>query len=363
MKRILSVLISSVMLVVTCLTTLPVSAKEEYTEYIVPFYSDQTKQRQVLGISNKSLLKDGVVLIPLETACEIVGASIADENDEAVIITRNYVSWCCEYKDEKNQYLLVDSNTGKGNFYKSALKCLTKSSWSGTSFKYSLDNEGIINLPVDNFHQTTVPCKFYDDELYVSFYEFLVMMGVDVDLIDYEAINEITEFYTSMAEEYSDDEDYKTVASEIDKLFSAEIGYQQFFYCYLGTPIDEFYKSYYDSDLMCNLGDYYGDGSVEWANLVNAVENYDGLTKTALAALNLNTDYEDVLINTVTYHGDSEEDNFPKQLMIQSISFRDYCTYVILVFPLRKYIGMILFLKQFGKCKKKLIISNQFFQA
>ncbi len=312
MKRILSVLISSVMLVVTCLTTLPVSAKEKYTEYIVPFYSDQTKQKQVVGISNESMLKDGVILIPLETACEIAGASIADENDEAVIITRNYVSWCCEYKDEKNQYLLVDSNTGKGNFYKSALKCLTKSSWSGTSFKYSLDNEGIINLLVDNFHQTTVPYKFYDDELYVSFYEFLVMMGVDVDLIDHEAINEITEFYTYMAEEYSDDEKYKAVISEIDKLFSAGTGYEQFFYCYLGTPIDELYKAYYDSNLMCDLGEYYGDGSVEWANLINAVENYDGLTKTALAALNLNTDYEDVLINTVTYHGDSEDDNFSK---------------------------------------------------
>lgn len=125
--------------------------------------------------------------IPLETACEIAGASIAAESDEAVVITRNYVSWCCEYKDEKNQYLLIDSNTGKGNFYKSALKCLTESSWSGTSFKYSLDDEGIINLLVDNFNQTKISCKYYDDELYVSFYEFLVMMGVDVDLIDHEA--------------------------------------------------------------------------------------------------------------------------------------------------------------------------------
>lgn len=312
MKRILGVLISSVMLVVTCLTELPVSAKEKYTEYIVPFYSDQTKQKQVVGISNESMLKDGVVLIPLETACKIAGASIAVENDEAVIITRNYVSWCCEYADTDKQYLLVDSNTGKGNFYKSALKCLTESSWSGTSFKYSLDDEGIINLLVDNLNQTKISCKYYDDELYVSFYEFLVMMGVDVDLINHETINEITEFYTAMAEEYSDDEAYKAVISEFDKLFSAGTGYEQFFYCSLGTPIDELYKAYYDSDLMCDLGDYYGDGSVEWANLVNAVENYDGLTKTALAALNLNTDYEDVLINTVTYHGDSEDDNFSK---------------------------------------------------
>ncbi len=312
MKRILGVLISSVMLAVSCLIALPASAKEKYTEYIVPFYSDQIKQKQVVGLSNESLLKDGIVFIPIETACEIAGASIAAETDEAVIITRNYVSWCCEYKDEKNQYLLIDSNTGKGYFYKSALKCLTESSWSGTSFKYSLDDEGIINLLVDNFNQTNISCKYYDDELYVSFYEFLVMMGVDVDLINHEAINEITAFYTSMAEEYSGDEDYKTVASEIDKLFSAGTGYEQFFYCYLGTPIDELYKAYYDNDLMCDLEDYYGDGKVEWANLVNAVENYDGLTKTALAALNLNTDYEDVLINTVTYHGDSEDDNFSK---------------------------------------------------
>ena len=94
MKRILGVLISSVMLVVSCLTAMPVSAKEKYTEYIVPFYSDQTKQRQVLGISNESLLKDGVVLIPLETACEIAGASIAEENDESIIsLSSNHKHW------------------------------------------------------------------------------------------------------------------------------------------------------------------------------------------------------------------------------------------------------------------------------
>lgn len=316
MKRILGVLISSVMLAVSCLTALPVSAKEEYTEYIVPFYSDQTKQKQVVGISNKSLLKDGVVLIPLETACEIAGATIAAENDEAVVITRNYVSWCCEYKDEKNQYLLIDSNTGKGNFYKSALKCLTESSWSGTSFKYSLDYEGIINLLVDNFNQTKISCKYYDDELYVSFYDFLVMMGVDVDLINHEAINEITEFYTSMVEQYSNNEEYMVAVSEIEKLFTAGTGYEQFFYCNLGTPIDELYKVYYDynNDLMCDLNDYYGDLIVKHANLVNAVQSYDGFTKTVLATVNLNADYEDVLVNVVSYHGDSEDDAFSKTI-------------------------------------------------
>ncbi|MBQ6942697.1 MAG: SH3 domain-containing protein [Ruminococcus sp.] len=332
MKRILGALISSVMLAVTCLTALPVSAKEEYTEYIVPFYSDQTKQRQVLGISNKSLLKDGVVLIPLETACEIAGASIAAENDEAVVINRNYVSWCCEYTDEAHQYLFIDEKTGKGNYYESILRQTPESPNRNNgpfsffsdfyrlqkSFFYQPDKkpqttfDNPITLFVSEVYRTSVKYEYYNNELYVSFYEFLVMMGVDVELINHEAINEITAFYTSMTEEYSDDEDYKTVASKIDKLFSAGTGYEQFFYCYLGTPIDELYKAYYDSDLMCDLGDYYGDRSVEWANLVNAVENYDGFTKTALAALNLNTDYEDVLINTVTYHRDSEDDNFSK---------------------------------------------------
>ena len=151
MQKIFSILIAGFMFASFILNDLSVSAKEKYIEYIVPFYSDKINQNRVIGISNESLLKDGIVLIPLKTACEIAGASIKAENDDAVIISRNYVSWCCQYNDKKNQYLLVDSNTGEGDFYESSLKCLAKPSWSGVSFKYAIDcvgdHAGIVTLP------------------------------------------------------------------------------------------------------------------------------------------------------------------------------------------------------------------------
>ena len=77
MKKILGVFIAIIMLAVNCITMLPALAKEKFTEYIIPFVSDKTELKQLIGISNNSLLKDGVVLVPIESACEIADASIA----------------------------------------------------------------------------------------------------------------------------------------------------------------------------------------------------------------------------------------------------------------------------------------------
>lgn len=64
------------------------------------------------------------------------------------------------------------------------------------------------------------------------------------------------------------------------KTYSDRVGYEQFFFCVLGTPIDALYQRYYDNHLQFKIDNYYSKNTVEWANLVNAVGNYEGLTKT-----------------------------------------------------------------------------------
>ena len=51
---------------------------------------------------------------------------------------------------------------------------------------------------------------------------------------------------------------------------------------------------------MCDLTDYYSDGDVKWANLVNSMASFNGITETVLASMNLNTDYSEVLVNIVS---------------------------------------------------------------
>jgi len=314
MKRVFSAFVAWIMIFITSISALPVSAagsSAEYIKYVVPFISDQTKQTQVCGLSNESLLKDGVVLIPLETACEIAGATIKAETDEAVIASRNYVSWCCNYNEHKKQYLLVDWHTGKGDYYAAALNCL-KGSWTGlASFKYCFDGNAGISLPVDDVYNTDITYDLYQGTLYVSFYEFLDMMGVKVDVITHERVNAIIDLYDNVINAFSNAKN-RNDADTIKKIFKDRVGYEQFFFCVLGTPIDALYQRYYDNHLQFKIDTYYSKNTVEWANLVNAVGNYEGLTKTAMAALNLNCDYEDALINVVKYHGSSANEDTTK---------------------------------------------------
>ena len=314
MKRVFSAFVAWIMIFITSISALPVSAagsSAEYIKYVVPFISDQTKQTQVCGLSNESLLKDGVVLIPLETACEIAGATIKAETDEAVIASRNYVSWCCNYNEHKKQYLLVDWHTGKGDYYAAALNCL-KGSWTGlASFKYCFDGNAGISLPVDDVYNTDITYDLYQGTLYVSFYEFLDMMGVKVDVITHERVNAIIDLYDNVINAFSNAKN-RNDADTIKKIFKDRVGYEQFFFCVLGTPIDALYQRYYDNHLQFKIDNYYSKNTVEWANLVNAVGNYEGLTKTAMAALNLNCDYEDALINVVKYHGSSANEDTTK---------------------------------------------------
>lgn len=314
MKRVFSAFVAWIMIFITSISALPVSAagsSAEYIKYVVLFISDQTKQTQVCGLSNESLLKDGVVLIPLETACEIAGATIKAETDEAVIASRNYVSWCCNYNEHKKQYLLVDWHTGKGDYYAAALNCL-KGSWTGLdSFKYCFDGNAGISLPVDDVYNTDITYDLYQGTLYVSFYEFLDMMGVKVDVITHERVNAIIDLYDNVINAFSNAKN-RNDADTIKKIFKDRVGYEQFFFCVLGTPIDALYQRYYDNHLQFKIDNYYSKNTVEWANLVNAVGNYEGLTKTAMAALNLNCDYEDALINVVKYHGSSANEDTTK---------------------------------------------------
>ena len=169
MKRYLGVFMATVMFLNGMIMD-PVAADETYNEYIIPLGSDQTNRKQIIGLSNQMLLEKGVVYIPIETACEIAGATLAAENDDAVIISRNYVSWCCEYDQTDNQYLLVDRNTGKGTYFASILSELVNPSFMtpkrlhNTSFSYSCLGDDVITLPVEFSYCTDIPCDYYNNE-------------------------------------------------------------------------------------------------------------------------------------------------------------------------------------------------------
>ena len=68
---------------------------------------------------------------------------------------------------------------------------------------------------------------------------------------------------------------------------------------------------------MCDLTDYYSDGDVKWANLVNSMASFNGITETVLASMNLNTNYSEVLVNIVSNVGMNSSQNNDSDLMLQ----------------------------------------------
>lgn len=308
MKRYLGVFMATVVFLNGIIME-PIAADETYNEYIIPLGSNQTNRKQIIGLSNQMLLEKGVVYIPIETACEIAGATVAAENDDAVIISRNYVSWCCEYDQTDNQYLLVERNTGKGTYFASVLNELVNPSFMtpkrlhNTSFSYSCLGDDVITLPVEFSYCTDIPCDYYNDELYVSFYEFLSMMGVQISTVNPTTHYDTLDSILSGLQLDLNQEDYETLLSTIMDAVYGNSNAAEMFICTLGTPIDALYREYYDlqkDTLICELSDFYTEWDIKWANLVNSAASFEGITETILASMNLNTDYFEILASILS---------------------------------------------------------------
>ena len=322
MRRLLSILIAILVFTLSTVTYFPANAVEELNKYIIPVVSDISGVMHIIGLSNDKMLKEGNIMIPIEEACKIADASIKLQDDESIIISRNTVSWCCEYNDDKKQYLIVDMDTGKGDFYQSVIKKLKKklpwNDFSGKSKTFSFNpfEKKMFSFcrTVDYSEKTEIPYNKKDDQLYVSFYPFLKMLGVNISIINDENKKITIDVLNRVAAIYENDSNLITI-EDINNYYNDEIGFETYISCELGTPIDKLYQQYYNNDYFFNLSDYYSNFNVTFANIVNSVSNFDGFTKTLLSASNLDyigSKYFDSILSVVCQKGTYTENTNDK---------------------------------------------------
>ena len=320
MRKVLCILISATILICSSIIRLPVYAEKALMDYVVPVVSDISGVMHIIGKSNNEMLKKGNILVPIEDACKIADASIVLKDKKGIIISRNTVSWCCDYSDKEKQFLIVDLMTGDGDFYQS----INNQIYEKTSFfDFSSDTkifkfnpyekaDCFFKREVDYSEKTNIPYQSIDNQLYVSFYPFLEMMGVKIDIIDENIIKEIVDGINNVISLF-DNKDYITY-EDLRNFFIDEFGFDTLISCNLGLPIDKLYKDYYNNDYMFDIGDYYSQGNIAIANIANSIAQFDGITKTILSALDIDFKFDDSITEVITQKGNRNQTNNNEEL-------------------------------------------------
>ncbi len=315
MKKILSIILSCLITTFSSISLYPVSAAEELTEYTIPVVSDIANILQLKCLSNESMMKKGVIMVSIDDVCKIADASIISDESDCILVSRNTVSWCCDYNDDDNQYLLVDINTGKGNYYESIIQQLKNDTSALNRF---LDNKEFTFAPYSDYEcdmkrnvyfseQTEIEHQIIDNMLYVSFFPFLEMMGVSSEIID----DNVTERRVDILNQYNsllNITDSNITLEELHDYYKENTGSDTYISCTLGLPIDKLYQEYYNNSYSFDLSDYYSSFDVACANIANSVGSFDGFTKTVLSATEHDSKYKESLISVITQKGNGNNE-------------------------------------------------------
>lgn len=322
MKRLLCLMLSFIMLF-SSLSSSPANAAEERTEYLIPVVSDVAGRKYIKGSSNESMLKNGMIMVPIEDVCEIANAEIKSQDDKSILVSRNTVSWCCTYNDNNNQYIIIDIKSNQGNFIQSISEEIRKDdsvfkSILGTekNFSFNPDYNEQGNNDCSDFdlvknvsysERTELPYELIENKLYVSFYHFLKMMGVSTKIVNRDEIQNQINVLNYISDMIGDDNSRMSF-EELYDFHKHIIGYDTYISCTLGLPLDSLYQEYYNNDYLFKMGDYYSTFDVAVANIANSITEFDGITKTIASAADLDYKYDDSIIEVITQKGENVTD-------------------------------------------------------
>lgn len=318
MKKMFTTFLALLICITSIINIRPVKAEDKLEEYLLPIVSDIVDVVQLNGLSNKDMLKSGIVLIPIEKACEIADAKVIKDSETNIMISRNTITWCCNYDDLKYQYLFSDIRTGSGDFYNAIFDnfCNPKTKnmlkvtkfFSGFNFRPYYNDDTLeymkfnFKVPVDYFEKTELPYKVVNGKLYVSFYHFLTMMGVNITNINSYTKTKIIE-NINWINKLANNSASSTSIEELNKELRNKFGFDTFFCCNLGVPIDKIYQDYYINGYLYDISRYFSKDDANRANIANSISSFDGVLKTVQSGLNLDTKYEDSLLAVITQKG------------------------------------------------------------
>lgn len=319
MKRIITLIAACIMIVFSTIYSFPVSSADELHDMIIPVVSDIAGIMHLQGKSNSSLLKNGTFMVPIKDACKIADASIMIDDGECIIITRNTVSWGCEYVDAENQYLIVDMHTGEGDYYQSINQQLKDKPWLwiiskdiNREFEFNQYDKIYYNRAVNWNVKTNIAFQMIDNELYVSLCPFLETMGVKIQIMNNELMQQKLELLNYIAEISNSNKRF--TLADLKEMYNINIGCETYLSCELGQPIDELYQEYYNENYKFKLSDYYSDSEIFACNIANSTANFDGFFKTIGSAEDLDAKYEEALINILTQYGTNDKHDLTDEI-------------------------------------------------
>ena len=195
----------------------------ELDEYTLPLSllindngNETVKNYTIQGYGNKKHLKKGDIFVSIDDIINILGVYddipvtymdsydgwldnydgfglSAGECDSVYLLSRGTVTWTYNNKTE-NQYVLVDLNTGTGNYFEALMLTMQNKHIDGFSYSPYPYWQGYpeylknIVFNVNYSWNTRVSTIEKDDELLVSLIDILYTFGIDIDLWDENSI-------------------------------------------------------------------------------------------------------------------------------------------------------------------------------
>ena len=285
-------------------------AHSQYTQYYIPIISDKMPNVMFLsGYSTDKLLADGLIFISIYDACDLVGANVEAQNEEGLVVNRSTVTWSCELSKKPKQYMFVDDNAGKGNYFEAILNnTVGKDILWNKEWKYNKwEDYGIAGVTRLEPVESNIPVVCENGEIFVSLYHFSYMFGTSIS-----TVNTNVEMVTSSAMNalHLTSEKYDALEKTYAERLAPYQGYDYVLVSFAGTPADELYQKYfgYDNGLQCDFAEYYSRVDLGVANIIRASKDL-GITNSVLALWNLNLQFDEQLTNALVWQPNAKDIN------------------------------------------------------